>query len=148
MNRLATHTAARTSRLSMRSSHADLRGLRREGSGWLHANIEHAVLTDMVGLEKSVCDRRATRPWALKRAIVIFSDHVQSMVEVLVLSGLRLFGAPVERINGSQQDRRGPHAALQRPTGAEGGGTRDVDAARGCALVQFPCASQRIKPSN
>jgi hypothetical protein len=43
-----------------------------------------------------------------QRAIVILSDHLQSNVETLALSGERLIIAPVERVNRSLYRMRSP----------------------------------------
>jgi len=63
--------------------------LKRDGAGGFVRNTEHAVLTCMATLEKVVCCRQPARRWAPERAIVTFSDHVQSIVGRLVLSRLR-----------------------------------------------------------
>src|SRR6516165_4362556 len=63
--------------------------LKGEGAGGFARNAEHAVLICMVTLEKIDCCQQPTRPWAPGCAIVIFSDHVRSIVGLLALSGSR-----------------------------------------------------------
>jgi hypothetical protein len=132
MMRLATHTAARTSALVNTQQSCSLERLGERRSGRLHANIEHPMLTDMVALEKSVCDQRATQPWALERAIVIFSDHVQSMVGMLVLTA---FG---QRAGGTHQRFAARSPRFARSVAAVRQGARAWNT--GCCCGAWVCA--------
>jgi hypothetical protein len=73
---------------------------------WLRANTEHAVLNSMGSVRK--IRPAIDETMGAQRAIVILSDHLQSNVETLALSGERLIIAPVERVNRSLHRMRSP----------------------------------------
>jgi hypothetical protein len=91
------------------------------------------MLTCMVTLEKRVCEQRATRRWALERAIVIFSGHVRSSVGRSEDRGGQRDGGTRRRFAAG--GRMWSHGRLYlgtvaQPTGAKGRGTPDLVAPR------------------